>query len=190
MRTGWWRPFTTTGSRSAADDPLGQLEAVGAGEQLAGAGEVAEAGGEVDRPADVVVALEEQHVAAGDAAAQRQVALAGVAQLDGHGRAHEGVGLDADDHHAVAEPLLDPDAEERGDLPHDRAQDLQLVHGGFVAVVVGEVGEPAEVDEGERAPDTPVDGDGGELGGVHDPHWTPCSPRPPPICDRIHMNVA
>ena len=53
--------------------------------------------------------------------------------------------------------------------PHDRAQDLQLVHGGFVAVVVGEVGEPAEVDEGERPPDAPVDGDGGELGGVHGP---------------------
>ena len=101
----------------------------------------------------------------------------------------EGSASTHDEHHAVAEPLLDPHAEERGDLPHDRAQDLQLVDGGFVAVVVDEVGEPAQVDEGERAVDAPVDGDGGELGGVHDPHWTPCGDRSPPVCDHVHMIV-
>ncbi len=92
--------------------------------------------------------------------------LALVALGDGEGGADQGLGLDADQHHAVAQPLLDPDAEHRRDLPHRGAEDLELVDGPFVAVVVDEVGEPAEVDERERAVDPVVHGDRRELCGV------------------------
>ena len=85
-----------------------------------GPGGVAQPGGEVDGRADVVVALEQQGVAAGDADPQRQrgAHLAGpLVEVEGGGDA---VGLvDGDDHAAVAEPLGDAHATVGGDLAGD-----------------------------------------------------------------------
>ena len=124
-------PLRTTGGERLGLDPLGQLEAVDGGEELPGLGDVAQPGRHVDRPADVVVALEEDDLAAGDAAAEGELAGLGVALLDGEGGADEGLGLDADEHHAVAQPLLDPHAEHRADLADGGAEGLQLVHGAL-----------------------------------------------------------
>ena len=148
-------------------DPPRELEVVDGGEDLTGAGDVAEPRGEVDRPADVVVALEEDDVTRRDAATEVEVRDPGVALLDGEGRAHQGLGVDPDEHEPVAEPLLDPDAEHGSHLPDGCAEDLELVDRTVVAVLVDEVGEPAQVDEGEGAMDAVIGGDGGELCGVH-----------------------
>ena len=148
-------------------DPLRQLEAVEGGEQLAGFGDVAQSRRDVDRPADVVVALEEDDVAGCDAAPEGQPARVGVTLLDGEGGADERFGVDPDEHDPVAEPLLDPHAEHGADLADGGAEGLQFVHGPLVAVVVDEVREGAQVDEREGPRDAVIDGDGGEFGGVH-----------------------
>lgn len=49
-----------------------------------------------------------------------------------------------------------PTPKRGGDLAHRGAQIPKLLHGTVVAVVADEVGEPAEIDEGERAMDTVV----------------------------------
>ena len=95
-----------------------------------------------------------------------------MALLDGEGGADERLRVDADEHEAVAQPLLDADAEEGSDLAHRGAEGLELGHRAVVAVLVDEVGEAAEVDERERAVDAVIGGDGGQLGGVHRaPRW-------------------
>ena len=92
--------------------------------------------------------------------------------LDGERGADQGfAALDAHEHQPVAQPLLDVDAEDRGDLADRGPQDLELGDGSVVAVLVDEVGEAAQVDEGERAMDSVIGGDGGQLGGVHGGSW-------------------
>ena len=115
--------------------------------------------------------------------------------LDGQGRADEGLGVDAHEHEPVAQPLLHPHAEQGRDLPDRGAQRLQLGHGAVVPVLVDEVGEAAQVDEGERAVDAVIGGDGGQLSGVHGtPRGTDASigRRRDPVradCDNVHMMV-
>ena len=122
---------------------------------------------EVDAPTDVVVALEEDHLTGGDAAAQLEATGPRVSLLDGERGTDQGLGVDADEHEAVAQPLLHAHAEERGHLAHRRAEPLQLAHGAVVALRVDEVGEAAQVEERKRAVDSLRRGDGCQLSGVH-----------------------
>ena len=94
-----------------------------------------------------------------------------MALLDGEGGADERLGVDAHEHQPVAEPLLDAHAEQGSDLPDGGAERLQLGDGSVVAVLVDEVGEPAQVDERERAVDAVIGGDGGQLSGVQRGSW-------------------
>ncbi len=75
------------------------------------------------------------------------------ALFDGDDGTDEPLALDSHHHHAVAEPLLDADAEQRRDLAHDLPQAACLFDRCFVAFGVSEVGEPAEVEEAEAALD-------------------------------------
>src|SRR5204862_5528968 len=84
------------------------VDLVGRHEDVVGAGGVAQAGGQVHGQPDVVVALEEQRVAAGDAHPQgeRGADLAGpLVEVEGGG--HPVGVVDGDDHAAVAQPLGD-----------------------------------------------------------------------------------
>src|SRR5690242_7285240 len=90
-----------------------------------------------------------------------------MAVLDRDDRGHDGFVVDADDHAAVTQPLLDAHAEHRGDFTYGRAKPLQLLDGRLVTVRVDEVGEARQIDEREAAMHSTAAGDGGELGGVH-----------------------
>ena len=187
-------PLTLTGACAVLRDPLGQLEVVGGREERARLGDVAQPRRQVDRPADVVVALQQDHVPGRHPAAQLELAGAMVALLDGERGPDERLGLDADEHQPVAEPLLDAHPEEGSDLPNGGAERLQLRDRAVVAVLVDEVGEAAQIDERERAANSVIGGDGGQLGGVQRgaPGW-----RVPPLdvtgtplradCDNVHM---
>ncbi|MEQ1788312.1 MAG: hypothetical protein ABL966_14765 [Acidimicrobiales bacterium] len=167
--------------------PLGQLQVVRGGQERARLGDVAEARREVHRSTDVVVALEEDHRARRHSAAQLELPGASVALLDRERGTHQRLRLHSDEHQPVAEPLLHPHAEERCDLAHGGAEDLELLDGARVAVLVHEVGEPAQVDEGEGAVHPMVGGDGGELGSVH---VAPLDVARGPFrahCDNVHM---
>ena len=122
---------------------------VGRGQDLVGLSAFAEAGRQVHGPAHVIVAVEEDHRARGDAAAKGQPASRLMVELELDDGRHQGLGLHAHEHHAVAEPLVDAHAGGAGRLPHAGAQDAELGDRGVVAVDVDEVGEPAQIDEGE-----------------------------------------
>ena len=137
-------------------DPLRKpLEAHRRDQHLTLAGGVAQPRRHVDSRADVVVAFEQQGVAAGDPGAhrERRTDVGGaLAEIEREG---DGVGLvDGDDHAAVTEPLGDADAALGRDLAHDRPKGAEQPSGGVVAERAGVVGEPGEVDEHERAGDT------------------------------------
>jgi hypothetical protein len=126
----------------------------GGGQHLVGLGEVAQPGRQVHRLADVVVALEQQHRPPGDAGAQRQRGAGVVdAVLDVDDRLDQRLRLDTDEHRAVAEPLGDAHTPAGRDLAHRLAEQGEHRHGGCVALVPGEGGEPRQVDEGEGAVD-------------------------------------
>ena len=78
-----------------------------------GPGQVAQAGSQVDRPAQVVVALEDQDVARGHPGSQRETAAPADPLLDAQHRPHDGLGVDAHEHRPVAQPLVHPDTAQR-----------------------------------------------------------------------------
>src|SRR4051794_19497299 len=134
------------------DDALGQvLLLVGREEHLERAGGVAQAGGQVDGQADVVVPLEKEGVPAGDPDPQGErsgLTAHAILQVQCGGDAIGGV--DGDDHATVPQPLGDAYAPLGGDVTGDRPEAREDAPGGIVAVLGGVVREPREVDEYER----------------------------------------
>ena len=114
-------------------------------------GVVAQAGRHVDGRPDVVVALEQQRVAGGDAGAQgERRAHARCPPFEIGDELDRGLLLDGHDHAAVAEPLGDAGAALGGDLADQRAERAEDPAGGVVAVRGGVVREPRQVEEDER----------------------------------------
>src|SRR5690606_2083632 len=137
----------------AGHDPRGEIEYVGGREELTRSSDVAQARSQVDSSTDVVVALEQDHRARGDAPSQRQPSDPGMTLLDRECCPDHRLGFDAHQHETVAEPLLDANAEEWRYLPHRSTQVSELAHRAVIAVVIDEVSEAAQVDERERAVD-------------------------------------
>ena len=152
------KPLTSNTPAGLDAHPLGPFERDGVGgEQLAGTGHVAEAGGHVDRAADVVVALEHDHRADVHAGPQRQRGARALELVVGlHDERDHRVGHRRREHRAVAEPLHDADAAPGGGLPQGGAEPGEQEDGLLVAVLLGVGGEPAEIDEGEAAIDPHV----------------------------------
>ncbi len=129
-----------------------ELNHVDRGEHFVGAGEVAQTSRKVDRPADVVVALEEDDVAGGQTRPQREDGPTGLhPPFDLEDGLDERLGLDADDHGAVTEPLGHPHPVEAGHAPHRVAEQGEHLDRLLVAFGVGQGREAREVDEGEAA---------------------------------------
>ena len=134
-------------------DPRRQRAArVADGEQLARSRGLAQPGREVGRPADVVVAVEDQHPAVREAAAQRE-AMTLVARDELGRRRDRRADLDADEHGAVAQPLRDPHAAAGRELARQRPEAGQRLDGRVLAVGRDELREAAQVHERERALD-------------------------------------
>ena len=111
---------------------------------------------EVHGAAGVVVALEQDHGAAG---ASRRASTSGSSSswVSASSFAHRGDelrGLDRHEHAAVAEPLRDAHAEVGRDLAHRAAEQREHPHRLVVAELVAERREAREVDEREPALDS------------------------------------
>src|SRR6185437_8265072 len=116
----------------------------------AAGGHVAEAGGDVDGVPDVVVALQQDDLAGGGAAAEghrHPGLLDGPQHLEGGGQ-HRG-GLDGDQHGAVAEPFGDAHVPAGADVADHRPEGTEDADGPLVALDLGQGGEPGQVDEAE-----------------------------------------
>jgi hypothetical protein len=57
----------------------------------------------------------------------------------------QGLAVDTDEHHPVAQPLVHTHAETRGDRSHRVPERDELGHRFVVATSAGKIGEPAEV---------------------------------------------
>src|SRR5829696_3969298 len=173
------------GPEADAGEPLaGGVEQRRGHQELMRVGLVAQPGGEVDRPADVVVALEQDDAPGGQAGPQRQGAAPGVErQLHAHDGVEQRAGRGRDEHGAVAKPLGHPHAPPAGALAHDRPERRERGHGLADALLVGQRGEAAQVDEAEVAPDERVGVLVGQLvvdigrGTVHGPDARDCGTR-------------
>ena len=119
--------------------PLGEmLDDVGTGPHLAPRGEVAQAGGDIHGVADVVIALEQDHVVGREPAADRdglRVSSRRHPHLQSGG--HERRGVDAHEHRPVTQPFGDPDPTARADVPNHPAERGEDRDGALVALDLG-----------------------------------------------------
>ncbi len=122
-------------------------------EDLIGSGEIAESRRDVHRLTDVIVSLEEDHIAGGDSGTQRERVGVCVGVHDRHDGFDHRLGLHANDHRSVAEPLRDTNAVDRRS-PADPASDLLEEQDRCrVAFSIGELGESRDIDERKGALD-------------------------------------
>src|SRR5205807_5184169 len=112
----------------------GQHQRIGCGEDHACVGAVAQSSSGVDGLADVVVALEDDDRAGGDAGAHLQFTDVAHLVADGDDSSGDRLDVDTDEHDAVAQPLVDAHAEQRRGGAHAGAQLHELGYGRVVAV--------------------------------------------------------
>ena len=102
------------------------------------------------RPADVVIAVDEEHRPPGDAGSHGSGRLGVVDQtLDVDDRFDQVLRMDPDHHRSIAQPLGHAHPPLRGHLPDDVPEVTDHVVGRRIALPVCVGGEAADVEEGE-----------------------------------------
>jgi hypothetical protein len=120
------------------------------GEKFARPGSLAEARREIHRKADVVVAIDDQHLALRDSAANGE-RLRFISRDEFGNCGDDRADLGADDECSVAEPLADQDASSNGNVARERPEVLKRFDCGVFTSVGTEASERTQIDECERA---------------------------------------
>ena len=146
------KPGTSRGSTGRRSAPSDTNSAMSAPARIsAGRSDVAQPRRQVHRTADVVVAFEEDHVAAGEPGPDGQVDCVRRALVEREERGRQRGAVGADEHRAVTEPLRNPHTVLGRDVTHESTEPGEDGNRLLVAVHFGETGETAQVDEGEVA---------------------------------------